>query len=128
DARSPSFADRGRYCRLDLRLIKLVGQKAFDHLDFFALLLREVLSLTLFIQCDRFATLLDHRLQHPLNLGVRKTPGITASPRNNVTSLELSQDQANSRDRAGLSRLHRLFEPVGEGLTQHWHAPLRSTF
>jgi len=90
-------------------------------------LLREVGALALFVQRDRFATLFDHRLQHPLDIGLGNALVIGLSACRDVALLEPGQDQADGRKGTRIPGLKRLFEAVGEGLTQHRHAPLRSS-
>src|SRR5208282_5891646 len=77
----------------------------------------------LLVKPDRFAALFDHRLQHPLDLGLGDALGITLSAHSDVAILEPGQDQASGREGARISGLQRLFQPIGEGLTQHRHIP-----
>src|SRR5271165_4646391 len=81
DARRPGLGDQDLCHRLDLTLLELSGQETLDHHDLLALLLREVRTVTLLVKRDRFPALLDHRLQHPLDLGLGDALSITLPAR-----------------------------------------------
>jgi hypothetical protein len=57
--------------------------------------LHQVVALALLKKRDRFASLLDHCLQHPLYLAIGETLGVAASPRGDVALHEPSQNRAN---------------------------------
>ena len=67
--RCPSLVDRGLRRRFDFALVELTRQEALDDGYLLALLLRKVQAIALPVKRDRFAALLDHSLQHALDLG-----------------------------------------------------------
>src|ERR1700730_13837319 len=68
DARCAYPGDDCRGRLFDLGSLELSRQKAVDDGDLVTFSLREVGAITLVVKSDRFAALLDHRLQHLLDL------------------------------------------------------------
>ena len=73
DTGRAGFSDGSPGGSLDLTGIELTGQKAFDDGDLLAFFLSQIGPVSLLIKRDRFATLLDHRLQHSADFGFGKT-------------------------------------------------------
>src|ERR1700751_4301435 len=77
DAPRASFSDRSACGSLDFARIELMRQKAFDDSDLLPLFLSQIRSASLFIKGNRFATLLNHRLQQSKDLGLGKTLNVS---------------------------------------------------
>src|SRR6266849_8041673 len=73
DAGCPGLGNDCRCRPLDLGFLELARQEALDDRDLFAFLLRKVGALALLVEHYRFAALLNHRLQHLLDLGFGDT-------------------------------------------------------
>src|SRR6266478_1544335 len=125
DAGCPNLGNDCRCRLLDLGFLELAGQEALDDSNLFTFLLGKVMALALLVKRDRFATLLNHRLQDLLDLGFGDTLDVALSAGGDITLLERGQHQAHGRNAPRIPSFECLFEPIGEGLTQRRHAPPR---
>ena len=80
-------------------------------------------TVALLVERDRFAALLDHRLQHALDFGFGQALGIALPALGDIPLLETREDQSNGRHRPQIPGLHCFLQPVPEGLTQHGGLP-----
>src|SRR5213082_3129718 len=96
----------------------ILRQKALDDGDLLLFLLRQFGAVALAVQRDRFAALLNHALQHPLDLGLGDSLGIAGAAGGDVAVFEPGEHHAHGRERAGVLGAHRLFEPLGKCLAQ----------
>jgi hypothetical protein len=92
DTRCASLPDGRRRSRFDLTLVKLTRQKALDDGYLLVLPLSELGAVTLPIEGDRFAALLDHCLQHALDFGLGKAVRIALPALGDIPFLERRQD------------------------------------
>jgi hypothetical protein len=120
DAPVPGDESRGRL--FNLGLLELSRQEAADDGDLVTFSLRKVGAITLVVKSDRFAALLDHRLQHLLDLSFGDALDVGSPAGGHVALIERGQHQTHRRNGARVPRFPRLLEPFGEGLTHRRHA------